>query len=92
MGSPAMSPLPPLYLPVEIKVREFKSRLLIALIACARGYPVCLAQKGAIDILAAIKPDTSREEVEGMVEGWRRTLPGPQRLRAVPGVMSLGAG
>lgn len=48
-----MSTLPPLYLPVEIKVREFKSKLLIALFACARGYSVCLAQKDAFNNVAS---------------------------------------
>jgi len=47
---------PTLYLPVEIKAREFKAKVLLALIAARQGFRVYLGSKVAIDRLIREKP------------------------------------
>jgi len=41
---------PALYLPIEVKTRELKAKLLIALFAVARGFEVCVGQKEALGL------------------------------------------
>ena len=40
-----------IYIPVEIKVREFEGRLLLALAAAERGHEVLLGQKQDVELL-----------------------------------------
>ncbi|WP_339522226.1 surface carbohydrate biosynthesis protein [Pseudomonas sp. EA_35y_Pfl2_R111] len=48
---------PTLYLPVEIKAREFKAKVLLALIAARQGFRVYLGSKVSIDRLVREKPE-----------------------------------
>ncbi|KAB2928681.1 MAG: hypothetical protein F9K30_00565 [Dechloromonas sp.] len=47
---------PTIYLPVEIKARELKAKILIALVAARHGFRIYLGSKQAIDQLIECKP------------------------------------
>lgn len=49
--------LPTLYLPIEIKPREFKAKVLLALVAANRGFRVYLGTKASINRLVNRKAE-----------------------------------
>jgi len=52
-----VSPMGPLILPCETRVREFDAKLLLALVAAVRGRPAVVGNKKRIDLrLAMLKP------------------------------------